>query len=604
MRSDLETTSWTRWTTGSWSPRRPAITVNQPDVRPEHLHGEGQPVAANHSAPPGLEFVGGQRESTIYSFAEVELDTGSFELRRRGSREVIAVEPQVFDVLRFLVEHADRVVSKEELLDSVWGTRFVTESAITSRIKTARRAVGDDGRAQQVIRTVHGRGYRFVATVERQERGVGGASAAALAATLGWSRSQADLQLPQNSFVGRGEELIALQALLARTRWVTVVGPAGCGKTRLALETAVADARVPVVVEMEHASAETVVNAVAQAVGLGADGSADGFAPCAAALSARPHLLILDNCDRVADAVTVMVRALMARVQSLTVLATSRSPLGGTDETIYALDPLPVADGADAAAVRLFLDRASSAAPAVQLSDADLATVARICRHLDGVPLAIELAAARVRHLPVAELAVRLEDGIPLLGRPGAGSRHRTLEAAFDWTWDLLDADEQRVLSQLAAIPRTFDLKLAEAVTAPGVARIVLGLLDRSLVSPAAGPSQPARYRLLGSLRSFLLARADPTIVHAARLAHAEYHDRHAGELARRIRIDDSRPLGQRATPHHQGACRRRLGVRRTAPTRRVIVPVTRQGSGLIPRRADRRAIVGQRLSDRDPAAG
>jgi predicted ATPase len=244
-----------------------------------------------------------------------------------------------------------------------------------------------------------------------------------------------------------------------------------------------------------------------------------------------------------------MVRALMARVPSLTVLATSRSPLGGTDETIYNLDPLPVADGADAAAVRLFLDRASSAAPAVQLSDADLATVTRICGHLDGLPLAIELAAARVRHLPVAELAVRLEEGLHVLGRPGTGSRHRTLEAAFDWTWELLDADEQRVLSQLAAIPRTFDLELAEAVTAPGVARIVLGLLDRSLVSPAAGASQPARYRLLDSLRSFLLARADPTIVRAARRANAEYHDRRAGELARRIRIDDSRPLVQRATP-------------------------------------------------------
>jgi DNA-binding winged helix-turn-helix (wHTH) protein len=103
----------------------------------------------------------------IYRFAGLELDTGAFELRRRASHEVIAVEPQVFDVLRVLIENADRVVSKEELLDAVWHTRFVTESAITSRIKAVRRAVGDDGQAQRVIRTIHGRGYRFVAAVER-----------------------------------------------------------------------------------------------------------------------------------------------------------------------------------------------------------------------------------------------------------------------------------------------------------------------------------------------------------------------------------------------------------------------------------------------------
>jgi len=357
------------------------------------------------------------------------------------------------------------------------------------------------------------------------------------------SRRRPVIELPQNSFVGRDEEVADLRALLARSRWVTVVGPAGCGKTRLALEVAVTDALVPVVAEMEHASSDTVVNSVAHAIGIAAGSSADLLAACGVALDGEPCLLVLDDCDRVTDAVAEMVRELMARARSVTVLATSRSPLGGTDETVYSLDPLPVADDETAAAVQLFLDRVAAAAPAVQFSDADIGAVARICRQLDGLPLAIELAAGRVRHIPIAELAVHLDDGLHLLDRAGPPSRHRTVEAAFDWTWELLDADERLVLSQLAALPRTFDLTLAEAVTGPGTARIVLRLLDRSLVSQTVGVSQPRRYRLLESLRSFVLTRADPIAVHAARLAHAEYHATQAAELARRVRVDDSRTL-------------------------------------------------------------
>lgn len=355
------------------------------------------------------------------------------------------------------------------------------------------------------------------------------------------------IELPQNSFVGRDDEVAGLRALLAGTRWVTVVGPAGCGKTRLALEVAVTDGLVPVVAEMEHTTADTVVNAVAHAIGIATDRSADLLAACAVALDVEPYLLVLDDCDRVTDAVAEMVRGLMAHARSVTVLATSRSPLGGTDETVYSLDPLPIEDDATSAAVRLFLDRAAAAAPAVRFTDADVGAVARICRRLDGLPLAIELAAARVRHVPIAELALHLDDGLHLLDRPGPPSRHRTLEAAFDWTWELLDPDEQLVLSQLAALPRTFDLTLAEAVSTSGSSRVVLRLLDRSLVSQTVGVSQPRRFRLLESLRSFVLTRADPVVVHGARLAHAEYHAGQAAELAGRVRVDDSRGLVEKA---------------------------------------------------------
>lgn len=177
------------------------------------------------------------------------------------------------------------------------------------------------------------------------------------------SRRRTAIQLPQNSFVGRDDEVADLRALLTRVRWVTVVGPAGCGKTRLALEVAVTGVLVPVMAEMEHTTAGSVINSVAQAIGLATDSSADLLAACGVALAAEPYLLVLDDCDRVTDAVAEMVGELMARARSLTVLATSRSPLGGTDETVCALEPLTVADDERAAAVRLFLDRAAAADP-------------------------------------------------------------------------------------------------------------------------------------------------------------------------------------------------------------------------------------------------
>ncbi len=339
--------------------------------------------------------------------------------------------------------------------------------------------------------------------------------------------------VPRNSFIGRGGDLDAVGRLLERHRWVTVVGAAGCGKTRIALELAAADPRVPIVVELEHARPGDVVGVVAKAIGLGGDRAANPVAACAVALEAQRYLLVVDNGDRVADEVRSVVGSLLALVGSLTVLATSRSPLGGADETVYQLHPVD-----EAGAVRLFVDRAGPAAN-------DPALVARICRRLDGLPLAIELAAARVRHLPLAELAARVEEGFSPLDRTGPPSRHRTLEAAFDWTWDLLDDVERAVLARLAALPGTFDLALADVVTGSG--DVVLRLLDRSLVAPARAVADPMRFRLLDVVRAFVLDRTDDEVVASVRLAHAVHHSSVAADLASRARTDDSREAVERA---------------------------------------------------------
>ena len=347
------------------------------------------------------------------------------------------------------------------------------------------------------------------------------------------SRRGPAVQVPRNSFVGRDADLAAVRERLDRQCWVTVVGAAGSGKTRLALELAAATTeRVPYVAELELAGPDDVAAAVARAVGLG-PGPDDLVAACGVALGARPALLVLDNCDRVTAAVRPLVARLLALAGDLVVLATCRSPVGGSDEAVHQLAPLPV----DGAAVRLFLDRA-----AVPLTDTD--AVARICRRLDGLPLAIELAAARVRHLAPAELADRLEVGFGPLDRAGAPSRHRTLEAAFDWTWDLLDDGERAVLARLAALPGTVDLALAEAVAGPAAGGFVLRLLDRSLLAPA-GP--PGRFRLLAALRAFVLDRTDPNVVAAVRGAHATACADQAEALARAARTDDSPSAAERA---------------------------------------------------------
>ena len=345
------------------------------------------------------------------------------------------------------------------------------------------------------------------------------------------------LPVPTGSFVGRDADLDAVRQLLTLERWVTVVGPAGCGKTRLAVELAARGDRVPLVVDLAHATPEDAVSVVAKSVGLGSDASDDPVSATAMALGAHSYLLVLDNCDRVGDVVGDLVVELLRAVGSLRVVATSRSPLGGPGEAVHPLAPLAV-DGPEPAAVQLFADRAAAAGTELRSAD-DLRLAGEVCVRLDGLPLAIELAAARTRHLPLGELSARLAQGFGALDRGGVG-RHSTLSAAFAWTWDLLDPREQDVLVRLAALPRTFDLDLAEAVAGPGAAVVALRLVDRSLVVPVPSGAPSARFRLLEPVRDFALERAESSLVPAVRELHAEHHRALAAALGARARTDDS----------------------------------------------------------------
>jgi predicted ATPase/DNA-binding CsgD family transcriptional regulator len=339
------------------------------------------------------------------------------------------------------------------------------------------------------------------------------------------------LPVPATSFVGREKELAQLRDLLAASPLVCLTGPAGCGKTRLALETARLWAGEARVAGLASAAAADVSAIIAAALGLGYE-AADLATAARVALAGRSLLLVADDCDQVTGAAAEQLTALVRAVPGLRVVATSRQPLGVSEEQVLPVPPLACPVGSEPAAVqesgagRLFLDRARAASPQFRLDEATAAQVAAICRRLDGLPLAIELAATRVRTLDLATLAESLTRHLQLLERPAGAGRHRSLAAAIEWSWQLLDQAERDLLGRLAALPGDFTLAMAEAVApAPPAADLetcLLRLADRSLISTTLTVGQPARYRLLGTIRAYAAGRA-PGVAAQVRHAHARY---------------------------------------------------------------------------------
>jgi predicted ATPase/DNA-binding winged helix-turn-helix (wHTH) protein len=436
-----------------------------------------------------------------FIFGECEIDSDQFRLTRR--EEVVAVQPQVFDVLLYLINHRDRVVPKEELLDAVWGDRFVSESALTSRIKAARSAVGDDGARQDVIRTVHGRGYQFTATVDVCDTTERGADERGVRPSLPRSLS---------TFIGRDPEMVALSTLLGERRVVTICGSPGVGKTRLSLEVAsgVAPRYADGARLVELGSIEADVDVVAHIgseLGVKDRVDADIFDRVVDSLAAQQVLILLDNCEHVSERVASLVEAIVQRTDQVDVLATSRRPLGIDGEQLWRLAPLATEGGGegDPEAVLLFWDRMRSVAPDVTVDDEARGLVAEICRQLDGVPLLIELGAARVRHIGLAGVRASLADPAALDDSTRGGvSRHRSFDAVIRWTFDRLPEPERRLLAAVAVFPAWFDLEGVTAVAgSDGDVRPVLWrLVDESLVVADVQGPRP-RYRLLAPLRAF-----------------------------------------------------------------------------------------------------
>jgi predicted ATPase/DNA-binding SARP family transcriptional activator/phage baseplate assembly protein W len=313
-----------------------------------------------------------------------------------------------------------------------------------------------------------------------------------------------------NPLLGRDEDIAAVQRLLRASRAVTVIGPGGLGKTRLAHAVSRrAEQRVVHFVPLAGVTAdEDVAAEVASALGAGEGrhGAVSGHAPAdpvsgiLGVLGSGPALLVLDNCEQVIRGAADLVRSLVSSSKDLRVLTTSRAPLGLTSEAAYALPELRLDTS-----VELFTQRARAARPGVELPpDA----VAGLCRHLDGLPLAVELAAARVRVLSVAEIARRLGDRFALLrgGARDVPERHRTLHAVVDWSWNLLDEEARAALRLLSVFPGGFAGDTAEQVLGEDALFLLEQLTDQSLLTVADTPAG-VRFRMLETVREFSAAR-------------------------------------------------------------------------------------------------
>ncbi|MCP2339545.1 BTAD domain-containing putative transcriptional regulator [Actinomadura rupiterrae] len=317
------------------------------------------------------------------------------------------------------------------------------------------------------------------------------------------------------SFVGRDDELRRIGEMLANGRLVTLLGPGGAGKTRLAVEAASRQEGEVCFVELAAAGTPgEVAPAVVGALGMRrAEQVADPVERLVAGLGDRRILLVLDNCEQVVEEVARLAHRLLTSCPGLRVLTTSREGLGVTGEVLCPIPPLPLPpedagahEAAEFAAVKLFAERAAAVRPGFVVDEENAADVRRICAALDGLPLAIELAAARLRSLPVAEVAARLDDRFRLLsrGNRAAAPRHQTLRAVVGWSWDLLDEEERVLARRLSVFNGGWTRETAEAVCGvPDAEELLEGLADKSLVRTSDG----VRFQMLQTIRAFCAER-------------------------------------------------------------------------------------------------
>jgi predicted ATPase/DNA-binding winged helix-turn-helix (wHTH) protein len=467
----------------------------------------------------------------VLSFGPFELSVGN-RLLTNGAK-VVPLGARAMDLLIVLVEQANKVVGRRTLIERVWPKRGAEQVSLRVHISALRKALAQSDPGRRYIANVPGRGYSFLVPITSLSPPMAGDLNPS-------SRSR----LPARSIrmLGRTDALAAIQMKLAEQRFVTISGPGGIGKTTIAVAVA-------------H-EASTTFNGQIYFVDLSALGDASLVAPAVAAalglsvqtnnvvpalvnrLLERPTLVILDCCEHLIDGASAVAEELICRVPTLHLLATSREAMRVEGEHVYELRALgyPPEDGRLSAkdvmqypAVQLLVDRVRAVRGDFQLVDADAPIAATICRRLDGIPLAIELAAGRVDIFGLGKTASLLDEWLNLswVGRRTAPSRHQTLNATLEWSYDLLGEAEKRVLNRLSVFAGGFAFDAAIAVVADetvdeaNVSDCVWELRSKSMI---AAQGQEGRLRLLDATRAFASRRfAESGEKNHFRLRHALY---------------------------------------------------------------------------------
>ncbi|MDE2305283.1 MAG: winged helix-turn-helix domain-containing protein [Gammaproteobacteria bacterium] len=472
-------------------------------------------------------------EPTSFRCDRFKIDVA--ERRFLDEEREVALEPRVFAVIAQLLAKPGTLITRHELLDAVWGHRYVTPSTLNRTIALARRAFGDDVEDPRFIQTVHGSGYRFVGPIEPL--------ASRVAARFA---PPANARVPARiaALIGREDELAAIAMRLAQSREVTVIGSGGMGKTQCALEAARRAApEFPDgvwffdLVDVAHG--EDWLEAFAATLAVRSTREESLLGKLSAVLESRKALIVLDNCDRISAEIGARVVSLLRATTELKFLATSQEPLGFADERLIRMPPLavpPAADGetgdlervARAPAVQMLIARIQAVAPEFVLSADNMADIAQICRRLDGMPLALELAAARFALLSAKQVLDRLDQRFRFLGNDATGRdrRHRSLLSLLEWSYSLLSVDERRLLDHCSLFVRSWSMETAVSLgeslghEGPETVDLLSGLVARSLVTVVSSASPP-RYRLLETVREYAHARlTEAGEEPAARLAH------------------------------------------------------------------------------------
>jgi predicted ATPase len=462
---------------------------------------------------------------------------------------------RAFDVLMALLEVPGAVVDKDVLMARVWPNLTVAENNLAAQIAALRKAFGSE---QGLIRTVAGRGYQFTGETRLRSAATDEAPDVTTAAAAEANQPPTNLPEQVTELIGREKELAQVLALVAAYRFVNLTGPGGIGKTRLALTAA--RQLLPGFTDgvwIAEFSAFTdpglVSTTVAAAVGLQLGAGEISPQRVSQALAHRRLLLILDTCEHVIKATATMAEALLQAGSGVCIIATSREPLRAEGEQIYRVPPLtlPAVEGEDtwrSSAVRLFVVRSRMLGAHVSEDQRVAPAIAGICRRLDGIPLAIELAAVRTATLGIEVLAASLDDRFGLLtgGWRMALPRHQTLRATLDWSYELLSEPERVILYRLAVFAGAFSLGAAGAVAANSElaqSEVVDGLADlvaKSLVA-ADVTSLVARYRLLDTTRAYALEKLKASGEYEQLLRrHAEYYR----DLFERAEVEwETRPM-------------------------------------------------------------